>query len=183
MGSRNSAGRVTFLCAALFSVNASCARHNPAALWAPLPAYSVGPEVGTACSRAPETLPSNIVTTVDVLIDSLAGSALTEVRIVGEPLRPEERQRVTPVVAVTLLYPKPGYETLRETWAVCAVSLGITLRVNAALVRRAGLGVASDGPVRVTVRSIDGRLLGAPIITTPGSAMQVVRWASVKGGP
>lgn len=180
MVSRSSACPVYLICAALFGLTAACARHTSAGLWTPLPAYSIGPEVGTTCGRPSETLPATILTTVDVLIDSLAGNPLNELPIVVQPVPRWQRERATPVVGVTLLYPKQGVGTPRETWAECAVGRGVTLRVNAALVRRAGLAVTSDGPVRITVRSIDGRLLGPPIISAPGAAIQVVRWASVK---
>jgi hypothetical protein len=148
--------------------------------WTPVPTYAVGPEVGVTCGRAPEALPATITSTVDVLLDSLDRSDLTELRIVVEPVPQWQRARPFSTVGATLIYPKPGVGTPRETFADCDVAKGVTLRVNTSIIARAGLGITSPGPVRITVRSMDGTPLAAPTVLSPGMPMHIVRWASIK---
>lgn len=145
-----------------------------------MPAYSIGPEVGTACGRTPKTLRATPTTTVDVLLDSLDRSDLTELRVVIEPVPQWQKNRASPSVGATLVYPKPGVGTPRETFAICDAAQGVTLRVNTSIIPRAGLEVTSDGPVRVTVRSMNGSPLAAPTVLSPGMPMQIVRWPSIK---
>ena len=159
-----------------------CARHAEVTpvQWTPVPAYSIGPEVGTACGRAPGPLPATTSTTVDVLLDSLDRSDLKELRVVIEPVPQWQSNRPSPSVGATLVYPKPGVGTPRETFAICDAAQGVTLRVNTSIITRAGLEVTSAGPVRVTVRSMNGTPLAAPTVLSPGMPMHIVRWASIK---
>jgi len=159
-----------------------CARRAEVApvQWTPVPAYLLGPEVAATCGRAPETLPATTTSTVDVLLDSLDRSDLTELRVIVQPVPQWQRDRPYPPVVATLVYPKPGTGTPRETFAECDAAKGVTLRVNASIIARAGLGITSPGPIRITVRSIDGTALAPPIVLSPGMPMYIVRWASIK---
>jgi hypothetical protein len=145
-----------------------------------MPAYDLGPEVGTVCGRAPESLPETVTTTVDVLIDSLSKSELTELPMILRPLPQWQRDRPTAVFGVTLHYPKPGFGTPRQSWSECAVATGATLRVNGAVIGRAELVITSPGPVRITIRSIDGSVLAVPVLLSPGTPVRTVRWTSLK---
>lgn len=172
--------RIAHPCAIALCIG--CARQAGVApvQWTPVPAYSIGPEVGTACGRTPKTLRATPTTTVDVLLDSLDRSDLTELRVVIEPVPQWQKNRASPSVGATLVYPKPGVGTPRETFAICDAAQGVTLRVNTSIIPRAGLEVTSDGPVRVTVRSMNGSPLAAPTVLSPGMPVQIVRWPSIK---
>lgn len=181
MRMRDAARRARCLGAVLLGATACLHRRPPATIqWAPIPVYAFGPDVATACGRAPESLPATITTTVDVLIDSLDRGELAELLVIVQPLPQWLRDRPTPVFGVTLEYPKPGVGSPRQAWSQCDVAKGATMRVNAAVIDRAGLVITSPGAVRVTVRSMDGTVLGVPVLLSPGMPVHTVRWALVK---
>jgi hypothetical protein len=159
-----------------------CARRAEVApvQWTPVPTYFLGPEVGVACGGASDTLPATVASTVDVLLDSLDRSNLTELRVFVDTVPQWQRARPYSSIVATMIFPKPGVGTPREAFAECDVTKGITLRVNASIIARAGLGITSPGPVRITVRSMDGTPLAPPTVLSPGMPMHIIRWASIK---
>jgi hypothetical protein len=177
--------RPSVFVAALLMLSSGCWGHSAQSApspkqWVPIPAYAAGLDAGagTICGhgvdspRAPEA-----TTAVDVLIDSLGRSEFNELPVTLLPLPEWQQSRPNPVIGVTLIYPRSGAVTMRESWSECGARAGATIRVNAATIGRAALAISTTGPVRVTVRAMDGRPLATPIVLAPPSSRVLLRWA------
>lgn len=174
-------------CAGLFvvvlatTVTSGCAARSAPQpkQWAPIPAYDAGlnASVGTSCGHGADagTAPTTVV---DVLIDSLEGSEFNTLPVIVQPLPDWQRRRPKSVIGVTVVYPRPGAVTMRESWSECGAQEGATVRLNAATIGRAGLAISAAEPVRVTVRAMDGRALTTPMVLAPTSSRVLLRWAS-----
>jgi hypothetical protein len=171
-----------------FTMSLACAGCAPTLAphtepWMPIPGYGQGLDasVGALCGHG--GAPSQVGTsTVDVLIDSTGSGGLSQLPVIVEPLPSWQLDRPSPVIGIAVTYPRPGAATLREHWRECTAAEGATVRINAATVGHAELGIAASGPVRITARAIDGRALGEPIVLTPGMARVIMRWPSVRAG-
>jgi hypothetical protein len=132
---------------------------------------------GTICGHGADADAATTIA-VDVLLDSLDGSEFNELPVVVQPLPDWQKSRPKPVIGVTVVYPRPGAATMRESWSECSAREGATIRLNAATIGRAGLAISAADPVRVTVRAMDGRALTTPIVLAPTSSRVLLRWAS-----
>jgi hypothetical protein len=147
--------------------------------WAPTPAYHPGLDAsaGTICGHG-EDAPTATTIAVDILIDSLDGSKFNTLPVTVQPLPDWQKSRPKPVIGVTVVYPRPGAATMRESWRECGAREGATIRLNAATIGRAGLAISAAEPVRITVRAMDGRPLTTPMVLAPTSSRVLLRWAS-----
>jgi len=148
--------------------------------WVPMPAYASGLDasVGTVCGHGVDTSRHSTTITIDILIDSLGRSEFNELPVIVQPLPDWQRNRPKPVIGVTVVYPRPGAATMRESWSECGAGEGATVRLNAATIGRAGLAIAAAEPVRVTIRTMEGRALTKPIVLAPTSSRVLLRWAT-----
>jgi len=129
------------------------------------------------CGADRTDVPDTLTSVVDVLIDSLSDRGLSEL-LLDVSFAPKAEPGLTrPNISAGIVYPVEGRPIPREVGAGCPWSQGITLRVNAATVSRAGLSIAATGPVRIAVRTISGVLLTSSIVDSgrvPGS----IQWRS-----
>jgi hypothetical protein len=170
-----------FALALAASLAAGCAARStpPREQWMPVPAYHPGLDasVGTICGHREEA-PTGSAIVVDILIDSLEGTEFNAVPLIVQPLPDWQKNRPKPVIGVTVIYPRPGAATMRESWSECGAREGATIRLNAATIGRAGVAISAADSVRVTVRAMDGRPLTSPIILAPTSSRVLLRWTS-----
>ena len=134
-------------------------------------------------------IPDTLTSVVDVLIDSLSDRGLSEL-LLNVSFAPKAEPGLTrPNISAGIVYPVEGRPIPREVFAGCPWSQGITLRLNAATVSRAGLSIAATvsraglsiaatGPVRIAVRTINGALLTQSIVVQSGSVPGRIQWRS-----
>ena len=161
---------------------AGCAVKAPVAqqraTWKYVPTYMSTAPVGVVCGADRTDVPDTLTSVVDVLIDSLSESGLSEL-LLDVSFRPKAEPGLTrPNISAGIVYPVEGRSIPREVGAGCPWSQGITLRVNAATVSRAGLSIAATGPVRIAVRTINGALLTPSIIVDSGTVPGSIKWRS-----
>lgn len=171
-----------FIVALALTHAAGCSAHSVQQdkPWVPIPEYAPGLDasVGTSCGHGADMLPTTATIAVDVLIDSAGRSEFNELPVMVQPLPDWQRSRAKPVIGVTLLYPRPGAGTVRESWRECGAREGATIRLNAATIGRAGLAINAADSVRITVRAMDGRPLATAVVLAPTFSRVVLRWAS-----
>jgi hypothetical protein len=157
-----------------------CAARVPVAqertIWKNVPAYMSPAPVGVMCGADRTDIQDTLTSVVDVLIDSLSDSGLSEL-LLDVSFAPKAEPGLTrPNISAGIVFPVEGRPIPREVMAGCAWSQGVTLRVNAASVRRAGLSIAATGPVRIAVRTIDGTVLTPPIVVESPSVPRSIQW-------
>jgi hypothetical protein len=168
--------------AAVFVVAQSCARSHAQPdrmARTPLPAYSYDSLVASACGDGHATVPVEALTTVDVLLDSPVAEGIGELPVSLTPMH-SAGPGTAPAMAATLVYPVEGRPFPRESRKLCSVAQGIIVRLNAAVLRKAALIVEANGPVRVTVRTVDGLPLASVLIHGPDAGAQTLTWRNVK---
>jgi hypothetical protein len=166
---------MTFTCLTL-----SCARKAPVAEQRSspmrIPDYIAGAPAGVACGADRTGLSDSLTSVVDVVIDSLFDGGLSQLQLAFSFAPKAEHGLIRPNISAGIVYPVEGRPNPREVMGGCPWFEGITLRVNAAGVSRAGLSVSASGPVRIAVRTVNGVLLATPLVVTPGSVPAIIRW-------
>ena len=160
----------------------ACAVKAPVAqqrtTWKYVPNYMAPAPVGVMCGADRADIPDTLTSVVDVLIDSVSDTGLSEL-LLNVSFAPKAESGLTrPNISAGIVYPVEGRPIPREVFAGCPWSQGITLRVNAATVSRAGLSIAATGPVRIAVRTINGALLAPSIVVQSGSVPGRIQWRS-----
>ncbi len=146
------------------------------ATWKYVPTYMSPAPVGVMCGADRTDIPDPLISVVDVLIDSLSDGGLSEL-VLDVSFAPKAEPGLTrPNISAGIVYPVEGRPIPREVMAGCPWSQGVTLRVNSASVRRAGLSIAATGPVRIAVRTIDGTVLTPPIVVESSSVPRSIQW-------
>lgn len=146
------------------------------ATWMRVPNYMSAAPVGVTCGADRSDVPDTLTSVVDVLIDSLSEGGLSTL-LLHVSFAPKIEPGLTrPNISAGIVYPVEGRPIPRQVMAGCPWSQGVTLRVNAASVSRAGLSIAATGPVRISVRTITGAQLTAPIVAEPGSVPGNIQW-------
>jgi hypothetical protein len=148
------------------------------AIWKYVPTYMSPAPVGVMCGADRTDIPDTLTSVVDVLIDSLSDRGLSELLLDVSFAAKVEPGLNRPNISAGIVYPVEGRAIPREVFAGCRWSQGITLRLNAATVSRAGLRIAATGPVRISVRTINGALLTPPIVVQSGSVPGRIQWRS-----
>lgn len=148
------------------------------ATWKYVPNYMSPAPVGVMCGADRTDIPDTLTSVVDVLIDSVSDRGLSEL-LLDVSFAPKAEPGLTrPNISAAIVYPVEGRPIPRSTGAGCPWSQGITLRVNAATVSRAGLSIAATGPVRIAVRTINGALLTSSIVVDSGTVPGSIQWRS-----
>lgn len=142
------------------------------------PTYGIASDawVGAECGTGRADALPEVTTTVDILLDSLAPDGLADLPVIVTRLPSWLENQPERAMATTLHYPVAGRPYPRESWSRCSARQGITIRVNARRIRRAALAVTADGPVRVTVRAMNGRPIAPPILLSPGEPVKTITW-------
>src|SRR5688572_16136885 len=149
---------------------------QPSAAWFRVPGYTATTPAGVMCGADRTGAPDTLTSVVDVLIDSLSDQGLGE-SILHVSFAPKSEPGLRrPNITAGIVHPVEGRPYPRTVSAGCPWLEGITLRVNAASVSRAGLSIAVTGPVRISVRKIDGVLLTPPIVVHWGVAPRTIQW-------
>ena len=148
--------------------------------WSPIPPYADGLDAsaGSVCGSGPVVSSTTPGIAVDILIDSLGTKDLDEITVRVDTLPAWQRRRPSPVLGVTIYYPRPGASTVRESFRECDASGGATVRINAATIGRVAIDFAAQQPVRLTLRAIDGAPLNVTVTIAPGAPMQTLRWGA-----
>lgn len=154
------------------------AQPDPIAWRPPLPAYSYDSLAASSCGETHATIPSEALTTVDVLLDSPVADGIGELPVSLTPLR-SPGTATAPAMAGTIVYPVEARPFPRESRKLCSAAQGLIIRLNAAVIRKAALIVEANGPVRVTVRTLDGLALASVVILGADARPQTITWRNI----
>lgn len=132
------------------------------------PPYAFSSPVGFRCGADRRDVPDTTESAVDVLLDSLPGDTSGTLGLDVEFVSKEGRQGISASMDYTI--------TGRRAGTACMWADGVTFIVN---VRRAvapTLNSVATGPVHLTIRDVQGHVLGGPVRLEPGNVPDSISW-------
>lgn len=137
------------------------------------PPYAFSSPVGFRCGADRRDLPDTTISAIDVLLDSLpvdtTGTLGLNIDFASKRNRPN--------ISASMDYTSAG----RRAGTACMWPAGVTFIVN---VRRAVspiLNSVATGPVQVTIRDLQGHVLGGPVRLAPGAVPDSLTWRRRRG--
>jgi hypothetical protein len=132
------------------------------------PPYAFSSPVGFRCGADRREVPDTTASVIDVLLDSLPADTVGMLGLNIDFASKEGR----PGISASMDYTSGG----RRAGTACMWSDGITFIVNARRAVAPTLNAVATGPVQVTIRDLQGHVLGGPIRLIPGNVQDSIGW-------